>query len=128
MEKKMKGAATSSLSWWSCMAVACMVGMLVMAKHAKGVSCGDAVNALIPCGAYLIGDGAKDPSAQCCASAQGLKKMAKTVEARRELCQCFKDTGPSFGVNPKRAKNLPSFCKLNLTIAINSNVNCSMIG
>ncbi|XP_072962668.1 non-specific lipid-transfer protein-like [Typha angustifolia] len=96
------------------------------AAAATAVSCSDAVNALIPCGAYLIGTGATGPSLQCCKSAQALEKMATTVAMRRQLCQCLKDTGPSFGVKPERARRLPPFCKLNLNIPISPNVNCSM--
>ncbi|KAJ0989833.1 hypothetical protein J5N97_008189 [Dioscorea zingiberensis] len=91
------------------------------------MSCGDAVDALIPCGSYLVGEGAEDPSAQCCASARGLNKMATTLATRRQLCECLKETGPSFGVVPKRAKHLPPFCKLKLDIPVSPNVNCTAI-
>ncbi|KAJ0984401.1 hypothetical protein J5N97_002757 [Dioscorea zingiberensis] len=125
MEKKKKVSSYNSL--WVCMTVVCIVASLTSKHAAAGVvSCGDAVNALIPCGSYLIGEGPNDPSAQCCSSAQALKKMVSTVASRRALCECFKETGP-FGVKPERAKHLPPFCKLNLNITITTNINCTLL-
>ena len=101
-----------------------LVVTLLMVSRAMAVSCSDAVNALIPCGSYLIGAGAADPSTECCASAQSLNKLAATVASRRALCECFKQSGPSFGVKPERVQRLPRFCKLKLSFPVNSNVNC----
>lgn len=112
-------------------AVAVSVAVVVVAAtastgaEAATVSCGDYVNALIPCGSYLIGSGKAEPSPQCCKSARELNRMATTVAERRALCQCFKQTGPSFGVKPERARHLLPACKLNLNIPISPNVNCN---
>ncbi|RWR71828.1 non-specific lipid-transfer-like protein [Cinnamomum micranthum f. kanehirae] len=101
-----------------------MVVMLVVTAT-EAVSCGDAVSALIPCGSFLIGSGPPKPSAECCQSAQTLNKMAATLATRRALCQCLKQTGPSFGVKPERAKQLPPLCKLKLNIPVSPNVDCN---
>lgn len=109
-----------------CMCVLLALALLVAGRAAAAaVSCSDAVNALIPCGSFLIGVGEADPSKECCASAQSLNKMATTVESRRALCECLKQTGPSFGVKPERARRLPPFCKLKLNIPVSPNVNCT---
>ncbi|KAL5981554.1 hypothetical protein ACLOJK_015616 [Asimina triloba] len=116
MEKKV------AFSLW----VMCMVLVVDMSGgHVSGLSCGDAVNALIPCGSFLIGAGAAQPGKECCQSAQSLNKMSTTAESRKALCQCLKDTGPSFGVKPERAKKLPTLCKLKLNIPISPNVDCN---
>nr|CAD1839550.1 unnamed protein product [Ananas comosus var. bracteatus] len=97
------------------------------AAAGSGVSCSDAVNKLIPCGSFLVGTGPAKPSARCCQSAQGLQQMATTVAKRRALCQCLKQSGPSFGVRPERAKLLPSACNLQLNIPVSPNVDCNQI-
>ncbi|XP_058069019.1 non-specific lipid-transfer protein-like [Magnolia sinica] len=106
--------------WVLCLVVAQIAG-------AAEVSCGDAVNALIPCGSFLLGSGAPTPSHECCQSAQSLNKLATTPTSRRALCQCLKQTGPSFGVKPERAKQLPPLCKLKLNIPISPTVDCNKI-
>lgn len=97
----------------------------VVVTATAGASCGDAVSALTPCGSFLIGSGPPKPSAECCQSASGLNKMAATLASRRALCQCLKQTGPSFGVKPERAKQLPPLCKLKLNIPISPTVDCN---
>ncbi|KAM0942764.1 putative plant non-specific lipid-transfer protein/Par allergen [Dioscorea sansibarensis] len=101
--------------------------MMAAGSNAAAVSCGDVVNALIPCGSYLIGEGGDKPSGECCKSAQGLNKLVSTVTMRRQLCECMEQTGPSFGVVPKRAGSLPSYCKLKLDIPVSLHTNCSLI-
>ncbi|KAG1327184.1 non-specific lipid-transfer protein 1 [Cocos nucifera] len=112
---------------WALAAVLVVVVVVSAASTgaAVAVSCGDAVNALIPCGSYLVGSGKAEPSPQCCNSARGLNRMATTVEERRALCQCFKQTGPSFGVKPDRARHLLPACKLDLNIPISPDVDCT---
>ncbi|CAN6471937.1 unnamed protein product [Victoria cruziana] len=108
------------------------VMLLVMVSHryaaeGAGVSCGDAVSALIPCGSYLVGAGAARPTDDCCRGAQKLDRLVLTAVARRSLCECLKQTAPSFGVNPQRARSLPGLCNIKLTLAITPNVDCSKI-
>ncbi|KAF3325901.1 non-specific lipid-transfer protein 1-like isoform X1 [Carex littledalei] len=91
------------------------------------VSCGDAVNSLIPCGPFLIGAGQAQPGERCCQSAQELKRMATTTATRRSLCRCLEQAGPSFGVNPEQARKLLSLCKLDLNIPISATYNCNLL-
>ncbi|KAH7659875.1 Plant non-specific lipid-transfer protein/Par allergen protein [Dioscorea alata] len=104
-----------------------MMVVVVVGSNGAAVSCGDVVNALIPCGSYLIGEGVDKPSGACCRSAKGLNKMVATVTMRRQLCECMEQTGPSFGVVPKRASGLPAYCKLHIEIPISLHTNCSRI-
>ncbi|KAF8410791.1 hypothetical protein HHK36_003328 [Tetracentron sinense] len=103
-----------------------LVALALIMSRANGSLCGDAVNALIPCGSFLVGAGPPTPSNECCTSAQKLTKLAQTTATRRALCQCLKDNGPSFGVKPQRAKQLPTLCKFSLSIPISPTVNCNM--
>jgi hypothetical protein len=95
--------------------------------EAAEVSCGDAVSALIPCGSFLVGAdaGASGPSESCCRGAQALRRMAGTAGARRALCRCLEESGPSFGVLPDRARQLPSRCKLGVSIPVSPHTDCS---
>lgn len=109
----------------------CLAGLLTLmfALHvaAVEVSCGDAVNSLIPCGPFLIGAGQAQPGERCCQSAQELKRMATTTDTRRSLCRCLEQAGPSFGVNPEQALKLLSMCKLDLNIPISGTINCNSL-
>ncbi|KAF8414167.1 hypothetical protein HHK36_002166 [Tetracentron sinense] len=107
------------------MEVMSLVLLALIVSPVNGVSCGDAVSVLIPCGSFLLGDDEPKPSDQCCSSAQSLNKMAETRASRRALCECLKQTGPSFGVNPERAKQLLPLCKLKLNIPISPDVDCN---
>ncbi|KAJ3693319.1 hypothetical protein LUZ60_008799 [Juncus effusus] len=100
----------------------------VSADDSSSFSCSNAVNALVPCGTFLLGAGQADqPDQRCCQSAQTLKSMAVTVDMRKSLCKCLEQSGPSFGVQPERAKTLPKLCKLDLNIPISPNYNCDLI-
>ncbi|KAL5209776.1 hypothetical protein ABZP36_005399 [Zizania latifolia] len=93
---------------------------------AAAVTCGDAVNALVPCGPFLVGAaGGDQPGATCCSSARALRSMAGTADARRALCRCLEQSGPSFGVLPDRARRLPALCKLGLAIPVGAGTDCS---
>ncbi|OVA01117.1 Plant lipid transfer protein/Par allergen [Macleaya cordata] len=115
--------------WSLIMSLLIMVLMaLIMINNIQmvnGVSCEEAVSDLIPCATYLMGSGGPNPGSQCCASAQKLNKLASTTADRQSLCECLKQTGPSFGVKPERAKQLPVLCKLELNIPISPDVDCS---
>uniref|UniRef100_A0ACD5X5N6 Uncharacterized protein n=2 Tax=Avena sativa TaxID=4498 RepID=A0ACD5X5N6_AVESA len=97
--------------------------------HAAGVSCGDAVSALIPCGSFLLGAdaGAEGPSESCCRGARALRRMAGTAAARRALCRCLVESGPSFGVLPERARQLPARCKLGVSIPVSPHTDCDKL-
>ncbi|CAL9758733.1 unnamed protein product [Musa acuminata subsp. burmannicoides] len=101
--------------------------LLACNTMAEAITCNDAVSALIPCGSYLIGQGGADPSPRCCESARALNRMASTVASRRQLCECLKQTGPSFGVKPDRVQHLPPFCKIDLSMPVSPDVDCSRV-
>ncbi|CAM0877194.1 unnamed protein product [Alopecurus aequalis] len=104
-----------------------LAAVTVMAASAAEVSCGDAVSALIPCGSFLVGadTGARGPSESCCRGAQALRRMAGTAGARRALCRCLEQSGPSFGVLPDRARQLPARCKLGVSIPVSPHTDCN---
>ncbi|PKU79669.1 non-specific lipid-transfer protein 3 [Dendrobium catenatum] len=97
------------------------------AAAAPRLSCSDAVSALIPCGSFLIGSAGNFPTKECCQSAQELNKAAARKADRQTLCKCLEQLGPSFGVKPAFARRLPVYCKLQLTIPISTNANCSQV-
>ncbi|CAL9071094.1 unnamed protein product [Musa textilis] len=99
--------------------------LLACNTKAEAITCNDAVSALIPCGSYLLGQGGADPSPRCCDSARVLDRMARTVASRRQLCECLKQTGPSFGVKPERVRHLPPFCKIDLSMPVSPDVDCT---
>ncbi|MQM22981.1 hypothetical protein Taro_056041 [Colocasia esculenta] len=98
--------------------------LLLCSRPTVAISCGDAVSAVAPCGGYLVGVGEANPTPQCCQSVQSLSREASTPPARKELCECFKETGPSFGVRPDRVRSMLAFCKLQLNLPISPNVDC----
>lgn len=103
-----------------------MVLALIIASPAvDAMSCGDAISALIPCGSFLLGVGEAKPSSECCTSAEGLNKLTTTTTDRRAVCQCFKTSGPSFGIKPARVKVLPSLCKIKINIPLSPSVDCN---
>ncbi|KAG0461582.1 hypothetical protein HPP92_021514 [Vanilla planifolia] len=106
-------------------ALAVIVVLAAAAVSVAGMSCSDAVSALIPCEAYLLGADGAPPTTGCCQSVHKLNQEAATVPQRKVLCECFKQTSPSFGVSPERAKNLPALCKLRLNVPITAAINCS---
>ncbi|EMS63499.1 UDP-glycosyltransferase 91C1 [Triticum urartu] len=50
--------------------------------------------------------------------------MAGTPGARRALCRCLEQSGPSFGVLPDRARQLPALCKLGISIPVSPHTDC----
>ncbi|KAK6932805.1 Bifunctional inhibitor/plant lipid transfer protein/seed storage helical domain [Dillenia turbinata] len=115
MEKK-----TMLPTWILCLAL-----FMLLAKPTWGIDCGEAVSSLVSCESYLFGSGDPKPSAACCSSAQALNKKVNTKPERKSLCECFKKMAPSLGVNNKRVEQLPTFCKLNLNLAITPDVDCN---
>ncbi|KAF7068584.1 hypothetical protein CFC21_074325 [Triticum aestivum] len=108
-------------------AMAALAADVLVAEAAAEVSCGDAVSALIPCGSFLVGAVAGAPSESCCRGAQGLRRTAGTPGARRALCRCLEQSGPSFGVLPDRARQLPALCKLGISIPVSPHTDCDKI-
>ncbi|XP_068668926.1 non-specific lipid-transfer protein-like [Aristolochia californica] len=94
---------------------------------AGAISCSDAVSAMVPCGSFLVGSGGARPTAQCCQSVLALQKKTATRADLKALCLCLKQTGPSFGVLPEKAKLLPQLCKLKINMPISPDIDCQKI-
>ncbi|KAL7242961.1 hypothetical protein ACSBR1_015382 [Camellia fascicularis] len=90
------------------------------------ITCQDAILKILPCEPYLLGIG--DITVPCCQGAQNLNQMANSTADRRAVCACFKQVGPSLGVNVDRAKKLPDLCKIDLRgITIDFTIDCNTI-
>lgn len=102
-----------------------LIWVVSASEGAVSVSCGDAVEALIPCEGFLLGSSAPPPNEGCCSSARQLESMADTREKRKEICECFEQTGPSFGVKPERVSAVPKYCNLNISFPADPHYNCN---
>ncbi|GLT48951.1 hypothetical protein SLA2020_225390 [Shorea laevis] len=89
------------------------------------ISCQDALVALLPCKPFVT-SGSPSPSAPCCEGMSKLNAEASTTEERRELCRCLKDAAHDIGIMPKRAKELPQKCGVNISVPIDPNIDCDM--
>ncbi|KAI8001460.1 hypothetical protein LOK49_LG09G01451 [Camellia lanceoleosa] len=90
------------------------------------ITCQDAILKILPCEPYLLG--ISDVTVPCCQGAQNLNQMANSTADRRAVCACFKQVGPSLGVNVDRAKKLPDLCKIDLRgITIDFTIDCNTI-
>lgn len=90
------------------------------------ITCQQGLMDLLPCRPFLIAAaGADQPSPQCCLGVQTVFQAANTTQIRRALCVCFKNAAVQFGVNPARAKQIPTLCKIPLAIPIDPNIDCS---
>ncbi|THF98831.1 non-specific lipid-transfer protein 1-like [Camellia sinensis] len=90
------------------------------------ITCQDAILKILPCEQYLLGNGGI--TVPCCQGAQNLNQMANSTADRQAACACFKQVGPSLGVNVDRAKQLPNLCKIDLRgVTIDFTIDCSTI-
>ncbi|KAL7212301.1 hypothetical protein ACSBR2_015057 [Camellia fascicularis] len=111
-------------------AVECVLVILALIASSVTVNatitCQDAILKILPCEPYLLGIG--DITVPCCQGAQNLNQMVNSTADRRAVCACFKQVGPSLGVNVDRAKKLPDLCKIDLRgITIDFTIDCSTI-
>ncbi|KAI3474776.1 hypothetical protein Pfo_030002 [Paulownia fortunei] len=104
---------------------AILVGMVVVAPHAEGISCQTVVNSLLPCKTYLKQGGTLP--ANCCSGARSLNSAANTPSARKTACQCMKIAAKAYGVKPQYAAAVPRKCNVNIGYAISYNTNCNNI-
>lgn len=105
--------------------VTMIIGFMASINNVGSISCGDAIAAMVPCESFVLGSSLPPPSAECCSSARNLESMADTTEKRRDLCKCFEQVGPSFGVKPDRVKSLPLYCKLKITLPADPHFDCT---
>ncbi|CAL5345570.1 unnamed protein product [Camellia sinensis] len=120
--KKTMGGSVCALEW--VMVILALIASSVTVNAT--ITCEDAILKILPCEPYLSGIG--DISVPCCQGAQNLNQMANSTADRRAVCACFKQVGPSLGVNVDRAKKLPDLCKIDLRgITIDFTIDCNTI-
>ncbi|GMP73368.1 hypothetical protein CsSME_00031145 [Camellia sinensis var. sinensis] len=120
--KKTMGGSVCALEW-----VIVILALIASSVTVNAtITCEDAILKILPCEPYLSGIG--DVSVPCCQGAQNLNQMANSTADRRAVCACFKQVGPSLGVNVDRAKTLPDLCKIDLRgITIDFTIDCNTI-
>ncbi|CAL5345578.1 unnamed protein product [Camellia sinensis] len=120
--KKTMGGSVCALEW--VMVILALIASSVTVNAT--ITCEDAILKILPCEPYLSGIG--DISVPCCQGAQNLNQMANSTADHRSVCACFKQVGPSLGVNVDRAKKLPDLCKIDLRgITIDFTIDCNTI-
>ncbi|GMI85529.1 lipid transfer protein 4 [Hibiscus trionum] len=117
MEKKCMGLS------WSLGVLGLFMILVAKPKSVDAMSCQEALTALMPCQPYLTG-GAAGPVPPCCQAVADINAAATTTLARRELCRCFEKAGPSLGVIPDKAKQLPQKCGISVPVPIDPTINC----
>ncbi|KAK2992220.1 hypothetical protein RJ640_005707 [Escallonia rubra] len=89
------------------------------------IQCNDAIGRIIECRPFVTGE-ATTPSAECCAGAKDLDKIAAASQPDRQaICECFKSAAQSLPVNIAKARELPDLCDLNSGITIDPDIDCS---
>ncbi|KAL7242959.1 hypothetical protein ACSBR1_015380 [Camellia fascicularis] len=120
--KKTMGGSVCAVEW--VMVILALIASSVTVNAT--ITCQDAILKILPCEPYLLGIG--DITVPCCQGAQNLNQMVNSTADRRAVCACFKQVGPSLGVNVDRAKKLPDLCKIDLRgITIDFTIDCSTI-
>jgi hypothetical protein len=89
------------------------------------ISCSEAIPNLAPCLPYFIGFFQAQPSAGCCGGFNIVVQKADTTQNRRDLCDCFKKASIQFNVNGDKAKKLPQLCNINLSFALDPQIDCN---
>ncbi|PRQ42705.1 putative plant lipid transfer protein/Par allergen [Rosa chinensis] len=112
--------------------VICLVVLSVAALwfgDAKAaITCGQVVNKLMPCVAYVQNGGT--PAVGCCSGIKTLYGMAQTTPDRQSVCNCLKQAVagiPYTGANAGLAAGLPGKCGVNLPYKINPSTDCKSI-
>ncbi|TXG69681.1 hypothetical protein EZV62_004616 [Acer yangbiense] len=122
MEKK------SMMGWSVVLALAAIVVMVVSSANCvqTSITCPEAIDTIMPCKPFLV-DGEDNPTPMCCKGLKRVKDMAITKPDRQLLCECFKQTGPAMGVNPKKAEALPGLCQVKFPFPIKFDIDCKKI-
>ncbi|KAI3456488.1 hypothetical protein Pfo_013151 [Paulownia fortunei] len=106
----------------------CLAGIVVLALISGPVdafSCTEALTELLPCQAFLMGNGRITIS--CCQGVQALRQVAAAQTDQRAICRCLKQAALSANVNPMKVKALTQFCKIYVPVPIDPNFNCNAI-
>ncbi|KAL4272680.1 hypothetical protein GQ457_13G014960 [Hibiscus cannabinus] len=99
-----------------------IVGLVALVLTVEAMTCRDAINTMLFCIPYLTTE--PSPTLVCCQSVAIVNASATTTQSRRELCQCFENNAPAFGVVPDKAKQLPGLCGVRVPVPIDLNVDC----
>ncbi|TYH01809.1 hypothetical protein ES288_A09G089100v1 [Gossypium darwinii] len=113
MEKKLNGV------FW-CVGV---LGLVTVVLTVHAITCKEAVQTLMPCGAYLT-TLAPSPTLACCQAVASVNASASTTQSRRDLCECFKKKALVYGVDPQKAKQLPGLCAAQVPFQCDLSVDC----
>ncbi|XP_050204984.1 non-specific lipid-transfer protein 1-like [Mercurialis annua] len=95
-------------------------------KSVHGITCSEVNQPLQPCLGFLTGS-ESSPSNSCCSGVAELNNEATTTEIRRQICGCFKQSAPAFGVDPNRAKQLPGSCRVQSAVPIDPTADCTRV-
>nr|ABG27012.1 lipid transfer protein-like protein 2 precursor [Secale cereale] len=101
--------------------VTLLAALLLMASDAA-ISCGQVNSALGPCISYARGSGA-NTSAACCSGVKRLAGSVRTSDDKKAACLCIKRAAG--GLNPGKAADIPTKCRVTIPYKISSNVNCN---
>ncbi|KAL5860864.1 hypothetical protein ACOSQ4_002160 [Xanthoceras sorbifolium] len=103
---------------------------LFMAEPSEAISCGEVNSLLSPCLSFVTRSSGGSPSGSCCANVGDLKARAPFPNDKRVVCQCIKDQARRFQ-NPSsimnRASQIPSFCRVDVSVPNNPNFDCNSI-
>ncbi|KAL0375451.1 UNVERIFIED_CONTAM: Non-specific lipid-transfer protein [Sesamum radiatum] len=101
------------------------VCVIAVAPLAQGLTCGNVVEALLPCETFLKEGGSVPGS--CCSGVKSLNSAANTAALRQTVCQCLQEAGKAYEVNPKYAAALPKKCDVTINYPISYSTDCSKV-
>lgn len=105
--------------------IATLAMFLLMSESGESLTCGEAVNPLIPCLPYVTGT-TPQPSTVCCQGVKHLNEIASTSEIRREACKCIKNAASGMpNLKDSCVEDLPSKCGTTLPIRISKDIDCN---
>ncbi|KAJ8437423.1 hypothetical protein Cgig2_031944 [Carnegiea gigantea] len=97
------------------------LAIAVAAPQAQAMNCGQVVQRLLPCLGYLRNGGAASPA--CCNGVRSLNSEVRNTPDRQQVCVCFKQAIPAYGINYGFANSMPGKCGVNL--GITKSMDCS---
>ncbi|KAK1307638.1 hypothetical protein QJS10_CPA09g00663 [Acorus calamus] len=93
--------------------------------RAADVSCTTVDSAISTCGQYLIGM-ATAPTVECCSGINSIHEAASSAQARRETCDCIRQTVAMYGdLSDQAARTLTGKCGVKAGIPISRDIDCS---
>lgn len=111
-----------------CLSVILVLSLLFAVAHLSNaaISCGTVDSGAAPCLLFAQGKGGNVPSNACCQGLQKLVQSVKSVDDKKAICNCLKDSAKKFGgVQDKFLSKIPSACRINVGFPVSSNTNCA---